>query len=602
VDLAPLAPEEVAKLVLGLAEQPVDPDVEQRIVEHAGGNPLFAEQLLALATEAPDLALADTPPTVEALLASRLDRLDPRELAVLRRASVVGRRFTREELGDLTPPEEAGGTDHHLADLAERALVHPREQVFAFHHVLVRDVAYRGIPKAERADLHELAARGLDRRNGPDEIVGFHYEQAYCCLTDIGGGEHACELAASGGERLGRAGMRAWRRADAPAAVNLLTRAVELVPEPSDLVCELGLALFVNGNRALAEPLLRRAVEAPDERIAARGRLELAELRSTVEPDGTAELVSTATAAIPILEAADDERALGRAWLCLAHAHGGFLCEYDAAVDAAEHAVAYYRKAAWSPSAALQHLGAAMYFGAKPVDEAIARSLSLLQEFDGDRASEANVLMWLGGLEAMHASFESARGRVERARQLYLQLGLTSAAGDDCSRVLGFIELLAGAPGLAEEHFRRSCEMLRDRHQTQVLATRAGELAAAFYAEGRYDEAASWVALAEETAGRDDLDAALAWQPVAAMLTARRGATEKAERRIRDVMLDTPDGALTHRAATFLALAEILQLAGRSRESVIAMETALALFEQKGNVAGASLARTLALEEASANR
>src|SRR5207247_4184036 len=155
VELEPLEPDEVTKLVLGLADQPVDPNVERRIVEQAGGNPLFAEQLLALASEAPDLALDQTPPpTVEALLASRLDRLDPRQLAVLRRASVVGRRFTRAELADLTPPEEARRTEHRLAELTERALVHPRQHVFTFHHVLVRDVAYRGIPKAERAHLH----------------------------------------------------------------------------------------------------------------------------------------------------------------------------------------------------------------------------------------------------------------------------------------------------------------------------------------------------------------------------------------------------------------------------------------------------------------
>src|SRR5206468_5026739 len=119
-------------------------------LEQAGGNPLFAEQLLALATEAPDLALAETPPTVEALLASRLDRLDPRELSLLRRASVIGRRFTREELADLTPRDELDRAEHQLAVLTERGLVHPREYVFMFHHVLVRDVAYRGIPKAER--------------------------------------------------------------------------------------------------------------------------------------------------------------------------------------------------------------------------------------------------------------------------------------------------------------------------------------------------------------------------------------------------------------------------------------------------------------------
>ena len=71
-------------LVEQLAGEPVD-ELQQRIVEHAGGNPLFAEQMLALAREAPDLAFDEPPATVEALLASRLDRLDPHELAVLRR-------------------------------------------------------------------------------------------------------------------------------------------------------------------------------------------------------------------------------------------------------------------------------------------------------------------------------------------------------------------------------------------------------------------------------------------------------------------------------------------------------------------------------------
>ena len=45
-------------------------------------------------------------------------------------------------------------------EAAVRAVVHPRQHVFTFHHVLVRDVAYRGIPKAERANLHQLAASG----------------------------------------------------------------------------------------------------------------------------------------------------------------------------------------------------------------------------------------------------------------------------------------------------------------------------------------------------------------------------------------------------------------------------------------------------------
>ena len=102
VRLEPLPEETLGAFVEQLAGRPVDPQVQERIIEQSGGNPLFAEQLLALVQEAPELALDKTPATVEALLASRLDRLDPRELRVIRRAAVVGRRFTRAELDDLS--------------------------------------------------------------------------------------------------------------------------------------------------------------------------------------------------------------------------------------------------------------------------------------------------------------------------------------------------------------------------------------------------------------------------------------------------------------------------------------------------------------------
>ena len=601
VELAPLEAEEVEQLLLGLAGEPVDPDVWRRIVEHAGGNPLFAEQLLALATEAPDLAREETPATVEALLASRLDRLDPRELAVLRRASVVGRRFTRAELADLTPPEEARRTEHHLAELTERALVHPRQHGFAFHHVLVRDVAYRGIPKAERANLHELAARGLERRDGAEEIVGFHFEQAHRSLAEIGRlDDHTNDLALLAGDRLGRAGVRAWKRADAPAAVNLLSRSVDLASDANDFTCELGLALFVNGNREAAEGLFARAAVSEDPRIAARGRLELAELESVFEPDRVDELASTAMAAIPILEAAADDRALGRAWLCLAHARGGFLCEYGAAETAASRAVGYYRLAGWSPSTALQHLGGDLYFGPTPVTDAIDRCNELLREFDGDRASEANVLLWLGGLEAMRGAIDAGRSSVMHARELYLQLGLLTAAGEDCARLLGLIEMLGGAHAVAEEHFRAGCEILRAREQTQVLATRAGELAQALYAQARYDEAATWVRLARESAGRDDLDAALSWRPVDAMLFARRGAPEQAEEHLRELLAATPADAVSHTAAAHLARSEVLHLAARHADAEAAARAAVALYERKGNVVAAENARSALLERVTA--
>ncbi|MFL6012562.1 MAG: BTAD domain-containing putative transcriptional regulator [Gaiellaceae bacterium] len=594
VQLGPLEPAEVAQLVIGLAVEPVAADVERRIVEQAGGNPLFAEQLLALAREAPELALRDTPPNVEALLASRLGRLDPRELTVLRRAAVVGRGFTREELDDVTPPDERDATDRELTDLAERALVHPAEDAYRFHHVLVRDVAYRGLPKAERADLHELAARGLERRDGADEIVGFHFEQAHRSLADIGRiDEHARALAAAGRERLGRAGIRAWRRAESTAAVSLLSRAVELSAEDGELECELGLALVVTGELEAARRLLTPLADSQDARVAARARLELAHLRSLVEPNRADELANAASAALPVLEAAEDERALGRAWLCVSHVRGGFFCQYAAMGEAAERAVEYYHRAGWSASTALGHVVEALYFGPRPVAEAIVRCEELLAQFANDRASEANVLLWLGGLEAMRGGTAAARARIELARDLYLDLGLGTAAGDDCPRLLSFVASQAGELELAEEHLRRSCELLEQHRRTQVLATRAGELAQVLYAEGNYDDAENWTRLAQESAGEDDLDAAVAWQPVRAMLSARAGVYDEGERCARELLRRIPQDAPHHSARTLLALGEVLRLARRTEEADDVVRAAVSLYDKKGNLAAAESARAL---------
>jgi tetratricopeptide (TPR) repeat protein len=583
LELGPLESDEVAEL-LGLLS--AEPDVADRIAEQAGGNPLFAEQLLALATEAPELD--ETPPTIEALLASRIDRLGTRDLAVLRRAAVVGRRFTRAELGDLTPPEDAQRTEHHLAQLTERGFLDPREHVFAFRHVLVRDVAYQGIPKAERADLHELAARGLERRNGADEIVGFHFEQAHLALTDIGpADDRVRELARSGGEHLGRAGIRAWQRADAHAALNLLSRSVELSPAPTDVGCELGLVLYVNGEMDRAKSLFTGIADADDSRLAARARVELAHLRSVSEPDRAQELADSAASNISVLEAAEDHRALGRVWLSIAHVRGDFFCEYAAMEEASTRAVEHYQRAGWSPSTALGMLGVALYFGPRHAEAGIAALEALRDRFGDDRASEANVLLWLGGLEAMTGAIAEARAHVLSAQQHYLELGLTTAAADYCGRMLGFIAAFAGDLDDAESHMRESCAMLEQSGQAQVLASRAGELARILYLSGRYDEAGVWIRAAQTAGGADDLDAALAWRPVDAMLLARAGEASSAEQRLRDLLEITPPDAVLARANGFLALAEVLQLAAREEDAATALAAAVELFRLKGNRAAA---------------
>jgi DNA-binding SARP family transcriptional activator len=588
VGLEPLPSDRLGTLVEQLAATPVDPKVHDDIVEHSGGNPLFAEQLLALAAEG--VALEHPPASVEALLASRLDRLDLRELEVLRRAAVVGRRFSRAELRDLAPEDDAA---RELMGLAERGLIHAVERdLFRFHHVLVRDVAYRGIPKSQRAELHEHAARGLDRRDGADELVGYHFEQAFQYLAQLSRRDvHALKLAVEGGQRLGRAGIRAWKRADAPAAVNLLSRAVGLMPEADEFACELGAALRATNDVEGAREVLVRATGAKEKRIELRARIELAFLRSVVEANTAAELLDVASTSIPTLEANHDDRALGRAWLCVAHVRGAFYCEYAPMEESATRAATYYRRAGWSPSSALDFVGSALYYGPKPVSEAIDQCEALLREHDGDRASEANIVVWLGGLEAMRENFTDARAHVSAANIIYNEFGLTMAAVDTCGRVLAAIAMLADIPGDAEQILVECCASLKERGQTAVLATRAGELAQAIYEQGRYEEAEFWAALASNSAGSDDLDAALSWQPVKAKILARQGVIEQAERLARETLeLASRSDSVNRNADSLMALAEILELANRQADAEEAIKTALGLYRQKGNLASAARA------------
>jgi tetratricopeptide (TPR) repeat protein len=338
------------------------------------------------------------------------------------------------------------------------------------------------------------------------------------------------------------------------------------------------------------------ASEATEERVRLRAQIELALMRSLTEPNRSGELLEIASGAIPKLEAENDDRALGRAWVSVGFVQGAFYCEYAAWEEAAGRASEHYRRAGWSPSTSLGDLACALYYGPRDIDSAIARCEALLLEHDGDRASEANLLVWLGGLEAMRGRFAEARTLVGQAEQRYEQLGLED---ETCLRLRGAVEMFAGVPEMAEEAFRASCAALQRQDHIPVLATRAAELADAIYEQGRYDEAEGWIRIARKSAGNDDLDAAFVASYVEAKVLARLGAIDEAEASARaalDIVARTD--ALNRHGDALLALAEILRLRGREDDANVRIREALELFEQKGNVVSASRAKALLLEEA----
>src|SRR5262249_19897599 len=230
------------------------------------------------------------------------------------------------------------GGGEWVRELGEKGLVHRRRGGFRFHHVLVRDVAYASLPKTERAGLHERLADWLDERGETDELVGYHLEQAYRLRTELGHIDgRARRLAVDAGGRLGAAGIEAWKRGDAAAAVNLLGRAGERPPGPDpvrrELCCELGLALLTAGEHAQAKATYAAAIgtatDARDRRIELRARLELAYIRLYSDPEArTDEVLDAAAEALPVFELLEDHRSLGRTWQTLSFVHGLMRCRH----------------------------------------------------------------------------------------------------------------------------------------------------------------------------------------------------------------------------------------------------------------------------------
>src|SRR5207237_5859734 len=128
--------------------------------------------------------------TIQALLAARLDRLDPEERAVLERAAIVGRDFSRSSVLALLSPEWQDAVADHLDALARRELIRGERSPlvgdygFRFRPGLVREAAYESIPKQARAELHERFADYLEEElpvvaTEREELLGYHLQRPY---------------------------------------------------------------------------------------------------------------------------------------------------------------------------------------------------------------------------------------------------------------------------------------------------------------------------------------------------------------------------------------------------------------------------------------
>jgi class 3 adenylate cyclase len=607
VVLDALSNEETETLLEGLGGEILETDQRARVAEAAEGNPLFLEQLFALAAEG-GLAERALPETIQALLAARLDRLGPGERAVLERGAVVGKEFGAGDVTALLDPHAAPTADAHLRTLAVRGFVRPAGDAFRFRHVLVQEAVYRAAPKRLRAELHERFADHLER-SAPDlveldEFAGYHLEQAYRLRTELGESDrHAATLAQDAGTRLGAAGIRACKRGDMPASVGLLTRATSLLPVEEalqrELLCELAIALRAIGDTGASESVLVRAIgeskSTGDRRIELRACVEYEYIRPPGAHPATREaLLEVVAEGIPIFEATRDDRALGRAWLLFGFVKGARRGDHRSREEAATRALTHYRASSWPISTCLGEIASSLYNGPTPAPQAIARCEQLLQDEELDRAGRANLEVYLGGLSAQLGDFEEARSLVASGRQAYEDLGQRTAVALHADAVQAEVEMLAGDLVVAERILRGVCMELERTEAYPNLASAAGLFAEVLLSQGHVDEAAEWARIAEAHSALDDLDAQLIWMPVSAKLAARHEEFEKAESVVRDAATRSRESdALNRCAQVHRALGEVLLLANRVEEAAEAFDRAVELYERKGNIVGAGRAREL---------
>jgi class 3 adenylate cyclase/tetratricopeptide (TPR) repeat protein len=631
VSLEPLSAGDAARVaenLLGNAE--LDAQVHARIVEAAEGNPLFVEQMLSMMVDEGALrrendrwvpvGSADeiaVPPTIQALLAARLDLLGPEERSVIEAASVAGLVFPEDALHELVSDDVAAQLEKIIQSLCRKHLVQTgvesigRGAHYRFAHVLVREAAYQGMLKRTRAGLHERFVGWADRVNRDrdravefEEILGYHLEQAYSNLKELGPlDDHGMGLGRRAAERLSSAGRRAFARGDMPAAANLLRRAVMVLPEGDptrlELIPDLGESLMDVGEFPWAELFLTEAVNSKNAGglVSAVAELLLLRLKGQAgESERWSErLIETASGAIDQFEADGDDARLATGWRLLAWAHGTYF-RLGLAATAAERAIEHARHAgdARQRRRAAAHYAMASLHGPTPVSEAIRRCEEIAEEARGDRRTEGLVRSVLAPLYAMSGEIGEARQIYIGAQAMLSELGAT-VIGASTSLTTCRVERLAGDLGAAERELRRDYDALTELGEKYLLSTVAGELARVLYEQGRFEEAERMSRHTQQLADADDIASQTLWRTVYAKVQARKGNKDGALILIAEAMdmLGRTD-AVVAQAETLVDLAEVLRLAGRNDDADVVLEDAVALLETKQNRVAAGAIRALA--------
>jgi tetratricopeptide (TPR) repeat protein len=614
IELHPLPPDAIERFVDALiGEGEVNAAIRERIIVAAEGNPLYAEQIFTMLVDEGIEAL-EIPPTIHALLASRLDALPRDERAVVEIAAVIGLEFAVDAVEALVPETIRREVDSRLDSLIQKRLVRRarNQDAFRFDHILIRDAAYAGLLKRRRADLHEAFAEWGERVNAErgrgveyEEILGFHLEQAHAYLSELQEpDDRQRKLARRAADKLRTAGTRAFAREDMPAAANLLRRAHDLFAEDDparvEVVPDLAQALTQTGEFAWAEVFLNEAIEAANRMgrsaLAAEARLDqllTQRFAGGGEANWSEAVLQEVDTAMRVFAQLDDDRRVAKAWRLAMDAHG-ISYRFGDAAAAAERAVRHARLGGDDRGAAAAASAYAMaaLLGPTPVEEALAVSEAAMAAAGNNRKLRAVVTLFMSPLHAMIGDFETARRLYTDASASFEEIGAT-LLGARTSLQSGVVERLAGDLDAAERVLRDDYDRLAELDERYWRPTVAANLALVLCRQGRFDEALVFAQIAEEISADDDVESQAMWRSAKGLILARGGNHATAEVSARDAveLLRRTDG-LEQIANALVVYADVLTDGGEGEAGQAALREAAALYARKGDVVSEREARS----------
>ncbi len=621
--LEPLSASETGELMVNLLG-PVGSGsgLSAKIAAAAEGNPLFVEEMIGMLMDTGalirrdggwaavgDLASVAVPPTIQALLAARLDGLTRPERSVIERGAIEGQVFHRSAVAELAPDDVRGAVTDHLRSLSRKELVRPDrsdfagDEAFRFRHLLIRDAAYSAMPKEARADLHARFARWLARMAGDhvgeyEEILGYHQEQAYRYRSELGPLDaEARALGAEAAGRLAISGRRAIQRGDIRAATKLLRSATELAPidhpERTKMVAEFGAALVLGGEPREADEMLlaeaARCAAAGDE--IGKGRIEVVRLASatTMGTMNIGQVITESVRLLDLAEASGDLFIATRAAFELAR-HQFFAGRARLAEDQLTALVARY-PAGEVPAQVVAMRMAAMFWGPRPLHEAVAETKALMAGA-ATRIAEAVALRVLGGMHALLGDFDVARKLIRQSVDQEFELGRMFIANSTLGQFLGPVEMDAGNLAEAEALMLESYQTMAAAGDRAFSSTVAGNLAHLYVLMERWDDADRFAQICVSTATFDDVEAIGQGTSIDARVLSARGQHDAAEAQARRaVEMSENSDYLRRRGFAWEQLGEVLHVAGKSREAAEATSRAADYFEAKGATFPASRLR-----------